>query len=130
MRGLNPSTIVPGTSRIERTPPAPSDLNKDARAEWKRVAPILTAERDVLTVADLGVLRTYVVHFALVKMAQREIDRDGLVINGKRHPAYGVLKESSQLQLRAAGELGLTPYSRSRAAIVGASDDEPSPLDV
>lgn len=130
-RGVKPSTIVPGTSRLERVPSAPADLGKDAKAEWKRVAPILVNERDVLTVADLGVLKTYCIHYGVVQLAQRDLDRLGLVLdNGKRNPAYGMLKESSLLQLRAAGELGLTPYSRSRAAMVGDRDDEPSILDM
>jgi P27 family predicted phage terminase small subunit len=130
-RGVKPTTIVPGTSRLTKAPPAPADLSKEARAEWRRVGPILVDERDVLTAADLGVLRTYCVHYGVVMQAQRELDRLGLVLaNGKRNPAYGMLKESSLLQLRAAGELGLTPMSRSRAAFVGDQDDEPSPLDL
>lgn len=124
-RGLKPSTIAPGTSPVTTVPKAPSYLSKDAKAEWRRVAPILTDERNVLTVADLAALENYVIAVATMRQAHREIQTGGLVLaNGKRNPASTVLLQAQQQQLRAAGELGLTPVARSRAAIIAVDDDD------
>ena len=124
-RGVKPSTIVAGSSPVVRVPTAPAYLSSDAKAEWKRVAPILVRERKVLTVADLPTLETYCTHVGIVRQAQRAIDELGLILpDGKRNPAYGALKESSLLLVRCAGELGLTPSARSRASVMEAADDD------
>ncbi|MHA6646351.1 phage terminase small subunit P27 family [Mesorhizobium sp. A623] len=124
-RGVKPSTIVPGTSPVVRVPAAPAYLSRDAKAEWKRVTPILVNERKVLTIPDLPTLETYCTHVGIVRQAQRALDQFGLIMdNGKRNPAYGALKESSLLLVRCAGELGLTPSARSRAAMIADNDDD------
>ena len=124
-RGLKPSTIVAGTSPVTTVPKAPSYLSKDAKAEWRRVAPILTDERKVLTVADLAALENYVIAVATMRQAHRDVQANGLVLpNGKRNPASTALIQAQQQMLRAAGELGLTPASRSRASMAAGDDDE------
>lgn len=123
-RGLKPSTIVAGTSPVTTVPKAPTYLSKDAKAEWRRVAPILTDERKVLTVADLAALENYVIAVATMRQAHRELEASGLLIAGKRNPASTILLQAQQQMLRAAGELGLTPASRSRASMAAGDDDE------
>lgn len=131
-RGVKPATIVSGTSPVTTVPKAPTYLSADARAEWRRVAPILTDERKVLTIADLAALENYVIAVATMRQAHREIQIGGLVLeNGKRNPASTILMQAQQQQLRAAGELGLTPAARSRAAIIGENaNDDDNPLTV
>lgn len=123
-RGVKPSTIVPGTSPVTTVPKAPTYLSKDAKAEWRRVAPILTDERKVLTVADLAALENYVIAVATMRKAHSELETTGLLIAGKRNPASTILLQAQQQQLRAAGELGLTPAARSRAVMAAGDDDE------
>lgn len=124
-RGLKPTTIVAGSSPVSGIPKAPAYLNREAKAEWRRVAPILTVERKVLTEADLATLETYCVHYGALRMAERAVSAGGLITaDGKRNPAYGVLKESSLLLIRCAGELGLTPSARSRASMNDLADDD------
>lgn len=129
MRGQKPSNIAPGTSPVTKVPAPPSYLSKDAKAEWRRVAPILIDERKVLTVADLAVLENFVIATGTMREAHRALNQEGMVLpNGKRHPAYGILSAAQQQQLRCAGELGLTPSARSRAAMMetpGNDDDNP-----
>ncbi|RWD50585.1 MAG: phage terminase small subunit P27 family, partial [Mesorhizobium sp.] len=110
-------------------PPAPTWLSKDAKAEWRRVAPILVNERKVLTEADLGTLESYCIATGTVREAHRALNRDGLVVAGKRHPAFGMMNAAQTTARLCAAELGLTPVSRSRPAIREDEDDELSPLD-
>lgn len=123
-RGLKPSTIVPGTSPVTAIPRPPSYLSKDAKAEWRRVAPILSDERKVLTLADLAALENYVIAVATMRHAHRELQATGLLIAGKRNPVSTILLQAQQQQLRAAGELGLTPAARSRAVMAAAGEDD------
>lgn len=127
-RGVKPATIVSGSSPITTTPRPPSYLSKDAKAEWRRVAPILSDERKVLTLADLAALENYVIAVATMRQAHRELEKTGLLIACKRNPASTILLQAQQQQLRAAGELGLTPAARSRA-VMAAGDDEEGFLD-
>ncbi|GAK71139.1 putative phage terminase small subunit [Agrobacterium rubi TR3 = NBRC 13261] len=132
MRGLKPSVIVPGSSTVLTVPKPPAYLSRDAKAEWKRVAHILTHERKILTEADLAALENYVIAVATMREAHRELQTSGLIVNGKRNPVSTILKDSQMLSLRAASELGLTPAARSRAAImqVSSDDDDDNPLAV
>lgn len=132
MRGLKPSTITPGTSPVITVPPPPSYLSKDAKAEWRRVAPILIVERKVLTVADMAVLENFVIASGTMRKMHRQLEAEGYVLaNGKRHPAAGILTTMQQQQLRCAAELGLTPSARSRASMLElADDDDDNPLKV
>ena len=124
-RGLKPATITPGTSPVVTVPNAPSYLSKDAKAEWRRVAPILIRERPgVLTDADLAALENYCIAVATMRQAHRELSATGLLLAGKRNPASTILLQAQQQQLRAAGELGLTPAARSRASMMEAADDD------
>ena len=131
-RGLKPSTIMPGTSPVMTVPAAPSYLSREAKAEWRRVAPVLVLERKVLTVADLAALENFVIASGTMREMHRMLQAEGYVLaNGKRHPAVGILTAMQQQQLRCAGELGLTPSARSRAAMIGGDeDDDDNPLAV
>lgn len=124
-RGLKPSTIVAGSSPVMTVPAAPAYLSREAKAEWRRVAPILILERKVLTVADLAALENFVIASGTMREMHRLLQVEGYVLeNGKRHAAVGILTAMQQQQLRCAGELGLTPSARSRAAMIGADDDD------
>lgn len=123
-RGLKPTIIVPGSSTVTGIPKTPSYLAKEAKAEWRRVAPILIDERKVLTEADLSALENYVIAVATMRQAHKELHSTGLLIGGKRNPLSTILLQAQQQQLRAAGELGLTPAARSRATISDAANDD------
>ncbi|WP_454917280.1 phage terminase small subunit P27 family [Xanthobacter sediminis] len=127
MKGRRPQEITPGT--VEKVPPAPSWLSKEAKAEWKRVAPILVQERRTLTVADLATLGAYCVAAGQIQEASRILAAEGLTYRTetgvpKPHPC-AKLRTDAMTQLRQlGGELGLTPVSRSRPALRNDGDDE------
>lgn len=128
-RGLKPATIVVGTSSVTIVPSPPAYLSKDAKAEWRKVAPVLV-ERGVLTVADMAALANYCIAVGMMVRLDRKLRIDGDVLpSGKRNPASTALMQAMQQMLRAAGELGLTPAARSRASMIADNDDdEDNPL--
>lgn len=120
MRGTKPH-LVADPAGLAAVPRPPSWLGKAAKAEWKRVVPLLV-ERRILTDGDLGTVANYCNAIGTVRQAQAELSRTGLTFLSttgqmKRNPAAGIVAEFSGLALRLAAELGLTPVSRSRPAI-------------
>lgn len=125
-RGVKPAISTNSHEVVEIGRP-PADLGAIARKEWNRIAPILNARR-VITIADMGILRSYCTSYGLMVMSQKQIDRDGVMMKGKRHPCFSVLNSAQQTLRLAANELGLSPVSRSRAAMRD-DDDADSLLD-
>lgn len=133
MRGRKPEL---GTDRnaIARTPKPPTWLSKDAKAEWRRIMPLLI-ERRILTDADMGSVENYCCAIGQVREMQRVVAVEGHVVSTDRGPrAHPAVKVQADAMTRArllAAELGLTPVSRSRPAIREDDDDaDVSPLDI
>ncbi|MEF2545953.1 phage terminase small subunit P27 family [Aurantimonas sp. E1-2-R+4] len=117
---------------MRKVPKPPADMSTEAKAEWRRVMPVLV-ERRVLSPADIGAVERFCEASGDIKIARAAIAKDGGYVENrlgelKRHPAFATLRESTAEARRWAAELGLTPASRSR---VGAhEDDEDNPLDL
>lgn len=121
VRGAKPA-IKPAAAPA-KAGTAPSWLSKDAKAEWRRVMPLLV-ERRILTDADLGSLENYCVAVGRVREIEKIIQKMGV------EPAHFRMQNAAiQTARQLAAELGLTPVSRSRPAVDdnGEGDDD-SPL--
>ena len=134
MRGRKPGTIVQDGDAVSDVPRAPAWLSREAKAEWRRIMPLLV-ERRILTDADLGSVENYCVATGQVREMQRTIDAEGHVVSTDRGPrAHPAVKIQSDAMTRArllAAELGLTPVSRSRPSVRDDGDSaDDSPLDV
>lgn len=128
--GRKPKTIR--ADGLTRAPYVPRHLAEDAAAEWRRVIQSLV-ERRIISDADLGTLENYCVQIGIARECERIIAREGLMIvtrmgEPKRHPASSILKDAVGLAKQLAGELGLTPVSRSRPAV--REDDADDLLDL
>lgn len=110
-------------NRYEPQPPAdavtmPKGMPARARAEWKRLVPILTAMR-VLTVADVSALEDLCRLEAEIAASLKQLEKAGPVVktgNGsvKRNPFFFVVQDQRMMRQRMWREFGLTPSSRSR----------------
>ncbi|MCC4298130.1 phage terminase small subunit P27 family [Aurantimonas coralicida] len=134
MKGRQPSRLITGSQVLTDMPRAPAWLSPAAKAEWRRVAPILV-DRGILTEADLGTLEGYATAMGRVREAEKTIRAEGSIYvsasGPKRHPAVTLQDAALKTARLFANELGLTPVARSRAAIQGgpSDDDDRSPLD-
>lgn len=112
---------------------SPKWLSTDAKAEWRRVVPILT-RRGILTDGDLATLANYCAAIGTVIQAQKILSKDGLIYTGntgpKRHPATGILNDAMTQSRQLAAELGLTPVSRARPALRDNSDHDDAFMDL
>lgn len=120
MKGRKPSTIVTYSGALTEAPRPPTWLSPDAKREWKRVAPVLVQRRH-LTQTDLGMVEGFCVAMGRVREIERELQKPGAVLD----PRMVRLQDKALSTARQiAAEIGLTPVSRSRPAIVDDDDSE------
>ena len=129
MKGRKPNGIVAGSHPVNKLPAPPKWLlSKDAKAEWKRVGPILIEERKTLTVADLAGFANYCCAVGEVAEASRIIAAEGMTYDGhsgpKKHPAVSIRTNAMTQARLLAAELGLSPVSRSRPSIREDNEDK------
>ncbi len=108
------------TPAVTPSPRAPSWLDREAKKEWRRLAPVL-GNLGVLTETDADALAAYCVSWATWKSATQKIREFGMVI---KHPTAGKLpvvspyvKIANHAQTQMRGlllEFGMTPSSRAR----------------
>jgi P27 family predicted phage terminase small subunit len=133
MKGRKPDTILQADDLADLSR-APCWLSKEAKAEWRRVAPILE-QRRIITIADLGALESYCIATGQVRIYELTIQDEGAVIQTDKglraHPAVRLQADAMNRARLLAAELGLTPVSRSRPAMQQPSpDDAPTILDL
>lgn len=124
MKGTKPRLVI-SNDAVTTVPAAPDWLADDAKAEWRRIMPLLV-ERKILTEADMGSVENYCLSIGRVRQLERELTTgfDAAIFRAQD-------KAMATARLLAA-ELGLTPVSRSRPAIRedAEADDGQNPLDV
>jgi P27 family predicted phage terminase small subunit len=103
----------------------PKWLSPEAKAEWRRVMPILV-ERRILTTTDLGSLENYCISSGRVRAVEAEMQ--AATDPEMRVKLFRVQDKAMASARLLAAELGLTPVSRSRPAI-REDDDADSLLD-
>lgn len=126
MKGTKPQLVV-DNDPVRTSPRAPAWLSDEAKAEWRRVCPVLVARR-ILTVGDLGSLENYCVAMGTVREMERTLQDEGHFVQTahgpKKHPAAGIQADFLNKARLLAAELGLTPVSRSRPAVRSDAEDE------
>lgn len=97
-------------------PSCPRWLDPEAKAEWRRIVPILVAQK-VTSRVERASLAAYCMAWSHLKRAEKELLRDGLTyMSGgirKKNPAASIFHEALTELRSLASEFGLTPSSRS-----------------
>lgn len=129
MKGRKPASVVTTSGALPPLPRAPAWFGREAKAEWKRMVPVLMHERRTLELADLAAFTSYCLAVEQVAVASRELGAAAYtyIANGltKKNPLLDIRKDAMAQVLRHAAELGMTSVSRSRAAVRddGGNDD-------
>lgn len=119
-------------------PEMPKGLPRAARREFRRMVPLLQAI-GVISEVDGLALAEYCRAHALIEMAQKEIDKNGMTfityfedkdgnaIAGdiKANPACSILSTQQKVMKSFLIEFGLTPASRSKLKITKKADADP-----
>lgn len=124
MKGTKPQ-LRADPNAISARKSAPSWLSKDAKAEWKRVFPILV-ERRILTEADLGGFENYCISIGRVRQIEKALD------GGFDEKLVRAQDKAMTTARQLAAELGLTPVSRSRPTVRDddKDDGDDNPLNI
>jgi len=80
----------------------PNDLSLDARKHWNRI----TKEYELTSDAAM-ILETALQNWDMAQNARALLRKEGMVLNGKRHPAVEIQKLGDSIFLRSMRELGL-----------------------
>lgn len=128
-------TLRPGRTNLAEpkypaaAPPKPAWLSRAAAAEWDRIVPLLL-ERRVLAEVDLGVLAAYCTAVGDLQMASEALKRKGVAryfksgTLWKEHPAVKACREAEHDVRLLAGELGVSPASRSKVSSIPVPAEE------
>jgi P27 family predicted phage terminase small subunit len=116
----------PKAAGVLSVPLAPSHLTELAKVEWRRLAPLIHAQR-TLAAADLRGFELLCETLATGAMAQAAIAAEGLTVvtpmGARAHPAVKILEAARAGATRLLIEFGLTP--RAREHVCAAPDDAP-----
>ncbi|MER7076621.1 phage terminase, small subunit, putative, P27 family [Saccharopolyspora kobensis] len=118
-----------------QAPNPPSWLDREARAEWRRVVPEL-GKLGILARLDRAVLAAYCDAWSRWVQARTLIDENGLVVHNPergwvKNPAWQVYRDACSTLQALAKELGTTPNTRLRMTLPerDADDDGAALLD-
>jgi P27 family predicted phage terminase small subunit len=97
-------------------PVMPADLTSRSATVWRRVRRAIEATQ-VITQADVDVLRSYCEAVARYEFAAVELEKSGPVVRGPnktivKNPLHQVVRDNATLVAKLARELGLTPSAR------------------
>ena len=124
---INKAEPEPGPGKVT----CPGFLSKEAKAEWRRIAPELT-RLGLLTPLDRAAFAAYCASYARwVKVEMMLLDKGVLVKGAKGQmivsPLLWISTSAMKQMLKFGVEFGLTPSSRSR--LVGMAPDKGDWLD-
>lgn len=124
--------LLEGTFRKDRAPKRepkapkghptpPSYLGRVAKAEWRRIIPLL-AEMQILSKADRSVIAAYCQAWQRLQEFERAIDEHGPTFVTEKgyvcqRPEVAMAHKQATLVRQLAAELGLTPAARSRIEV-------------
>lgn len=124
-RPVNPGIVTPPTELTEPdwaqifagTGAGNNRCREVASAEWQRIVPVLRYTAGVGAV-DTQVLLDYCVCVARIDQCEREISKNGLLMQGERgwqkNGATTIVGQYRSQLARYIGELGLSPSARGR----------------
>lgn len=121
LRGVKPA-LSRDAEALTKAPPAPAYLASHAKAEWRRVLPLLVA-RQIITKADLSGVENY----CIAAGAVRQIAEILHTMPVPDTQLAGLQIRYAQTSRQFAAEYGLTPTSRARMGAGGDGDDDGSP---
>lgn len=103
-------------------PDCPEFLDAEARAEWKRVGPLLEG-MGLVTLVDRAALAAYCVAYSRWVHAEAQVARFGTIVKSPekgfpmKSPYLTVADQALESMRKFMVEFGLTPSSRSRIRV-------------
>ena len=128
-RGIEPRGRKAEPKLAPVAPPTPELLDTEAAAKWRELSPKLE-KMGVLTAADSDALCLLCQSWSLAQQARRDIDAEGMVIDGKRNPSLLTWRENVALFTRLSALFGLNPSDRARVSGPPTDDLSDDPMEL
>jgi P27 family predicted phage terminase small subunit len=129
LRGNPGKRTSPPTVKARPAPPSPPTwLDREAKAEWKRIVPELD-RLGILARVDRAVLAAYCDVWSKWVEARNELAH-GLVVEYRsdrgptKNPAWQIYRDAANQLVALAKELGTSPNARLRMTLPEEDDDE------
>jgi phage terminase small subunit len=97
--------------------PTPADLSKEAQRIWTAIVASVPPEH--FRPADAGLLHSYCEVTASAKLAARELEAAGHVVDGKASPWLNIQERAIRAQALLAAKLRLCPSARTDPKTIG-----------
>ena len=107
------------------TKPPKTLVDAVAKNEYRRIVPLLN-DLDA-TALDQTMVVSYCNSYSFYLQAMEDVKKNGLVIDGKKNPAYNIYKEMQKEIRASAGQLGMTIDSRMKLVRVDNTEDDADP---
>ena len=121
---------APRPQPVRAIPAVPGWLDREAKAEWKRITPELN-RLGLLSRLDRGVLALYCDAWSKWVSARGSID--ALIVQGtkgdRKHPAWQIYRDAASMVASLAKELGTSPNARLRMELPEADSGDEADLD-
>ncbi|MFC5993541.1 phage terminase small subunit P27 family [Pseudonocardia hispaniensis] len=120
-----------GSNPVKTAPAAPNPperLDREARAEWRRIVPELD-RLGVLGKVDRAALAMYCDAWSRWVALARRLDTEGLIVTGYRgvtvkNPAWQLYRDAGAMVVQLAQQLGVTPAARQRLRVTEPEDPD------
>lgn len=110
------------------TSDAPDWLDDTAKAEWKRIIPLLL-QNSPISDLDLALIASHCSEYAVVAECGQQLKKSGVVTEtktGLKQSPYFMAQQKALKDLHSIdSQLGLSPVSRMRLEIHKAQNDQP-----
>jgi P27 family predicted phage terminase small subunit len=93
---------------VESIPKAPQHFDKRHSDKWQEVCKNLF-DLTILKISYLDVIEKYVVNWFISHDAWVEIQRDGVTLDGKKHPAINVMNDAQKVVISISSLFGFNP---------------------
>lgn len=129
MQGTRSDRVNLAEPKPKKAPPrCPAWLSPEAKTVWRRLTAQLKT-MGMLYAADEDIIAAYANAVVTYQKATKLVEEHGLLIPGRRddlvtNPAVRIQRDAAQLIRQLAGELGLTPSSRSRLSVEEETPDD------
>lgn len=107
------------------TKPPKALVDTVAKNEYRRVVPLLN-DLDA-TALDQTMVVSYCNSYSFYLQAMEDVKKNGLVVDGKKNPAYNIYKEMQKEIRASAGQLGMTIDSRMKLVRVDNTEEDADP---
>lgn len=106
-------------------PPMPETISSDAVAkkQWGKVCDLL-GKMGILSKSDVYLIESFCLAYSGHFQALELVKSEGLIVNGKRHPALIELHKCRDQKIKLLAEMGLTPSSRTRLSATQEDETE------